>query len=250
MAVTKYTYSIAIDTLNGKVSLGQLQNEIGASAIITAIDYCESEADVLDIWFKDALSVEDETLLTGVVSAHDGIVIHGPALVHLDSPSTTEDDIPIVLSTAKPQDHYTCFQGAGDSPTHIGRGLKCIFRVASSDTEISKDFTFNEDIYIKDGYMITKDAPMGASVDIDIVHPVSGDIVGTFGREIPVFGSGWFPLNTNDRGKIPQGIIMRITVHNAKGSDDEAQPATFSLAGRFETYRPTWGVNGTPLINR
>lgn len=248
--MAKYTYSIANDTLNGKVELGQLQNEIGASAIITAIDYCQAEGDVLDIWFKAALSAGDETILNGVVSAHDGIVIHEPALVHLDSPSTTEDGVPIVLATAKPENHYTCFQGAGDSPTHIGRGLKCIFRLADTDTEISKDFTFNEDIYIKDGYMITKNAPMGASVDIDIVQPGTGYIVGTFGREIPVFGSGWFPLNTNDRGKLPQGIIMRVTVHNANGSDDEDPAAAFSLAGRFETYRPTWGVNGTPLINR
>jgi len=73
MAATKYTYSIAEDTLNGAVAASKLATEIGASAIVTAFDHISTSGDVLDIWFKDALSAGDETILDGVVAAHDGI---------------------------------------------------------------------------------------------------------------------------------------------------------------------------------
>jgi len=71
MAV-KYTYSISGDTLNSKVASDRLTEEIQESVIITALDYIETNADVLDIWFKVAISAGDETVLDGLVAAHDG----------------------------------------------------------------------------------------------------------------------------------------------------------------------------------
>jgi hypothetical protein len=82
MAQTKYTYSIADDTANAKVS-DSLQVEIGDSAIITALDYISQTGDVLDIYMKDALSAGDETILDGVVSAHDGVQLVEPAEVSI-----------------------------------------------------------------------------------------------------------------------------------------------------------------------
>lgn len=73
MAVTKYTYSISDDTANGSVSEGKLHSDILASSIITAIDNIETADDVLSIWFKDALSTDDEATLSSIVSNHDGI---------------------------------------------------------------------------------------------------------------------------------------------------------------------------------
>jgi len=72
MVETKYAYSIAGDTANAKVS-DTLQIEIGASAIVTAVSYLTSSADVLDIYMKDALSVGDEAILDAVVLAHEGV---------------------------------------------------------------------------------------------------------------------------------------------------------------------------------
>lgn len=72
MAATKYTYSVSGDTLNGKVDLSHLDQDIRDSAIVTALDYLNKSADVFDIWFKDALSTGDETVLDGIVAAHDG----------------------------------------------------------------------------------------------------------------------------------------------------------------------------------
>ena len=72
MSATKYTYSIAEDFPHAKVDTSRLTQEIQASAIVTALDYINSSGDDCDIWFKDALSVGDETVLDGLVAAHSG----------------------------------------------------------------------------------------------------------------------------------------------------------------------------------
>jgi len=72
MAQTKYTYSVATDTLNAVVDVDTLDNSVRTSAIVTALDYTNVFGDVLDIFMKDALSVGDETILDGVVAAHTG----------------------------------------------------------------------------------------------------------------------------------------------------------------------------------
>jgi hypothetical protein len=73
MAATKYTYSISGDFPNAKVNSDSLTIEIQASAIVTALDRIDTAGDVCDIWFKDALSAGDETVLDAVVAAHQGV---------------------------------------------------------------------------------------------------------------------------------------------------------------------------------
>ena len=72
MAITKYTYSIAADTLNGIVNLTSLEEEIRNSSIITALDNISTVSDSLDIYFKDAISTGDKSTLDSLVAAHDG----------------------------------------------------------------------------------------------------------------------------------------------------------------------------------
>jgi hypothetical protein len=79
MAQTKYTYSITADTLNG-VYDGKLALEIQSSSILIALDYTASgevgeTSDVLNIYFKDSLSVGDETTLDNLIAAHDGVAL-------------------------------------------------------------------------------------------------------------------------------------------------------------------------------
>lgn len=76
---TKYTFSIASDTANGSVNPSTLTAEIAASAIVIALDHIDTGGDVLDIWFKDALSSNDQTALSTVVSAHQGGLAAPPA---------------------------------------------------------------------------------------------------------------------------------------------------------------------------
>lgn len=71
--MTKYTFSISNDTLNGLADSTSLKTEIQASAIVTAFNHIGTAADVLEIWFNADLSNSDQTLLTSIVAAHKGI---------------------------------------------------------------------------------------------------------------------------------------------------------------------------------
>jgi len=76
---TKYIYSIASDFPGAAANTTKLQTEIQASSIVTALDRIDTAGDVLDIWFKDALSTADKTTLDndatgpsgGLIAAHD-----------------------------------------------------------------------------------------------------------------------------------------------------------------------------------
>jgi hypothetical protein len=67
-----YTYSVADDTANGVVAPAELHKEI---AISHPIDFegVKVEGDVLEIFYTNALSAEDETALGVTVSVHTGV---------------------------------------------------------------------------------------------------------------------------------------------------------------------------------
>lgn len=70
--MTTYNYTISIETLNGKVNLSALQEEIQESSITIALDVIDKVGDSLDITFKASISAGEETTLDGIVAAHDG----------------------------------------------------------------------------------------------------------------------------------------------------------------------------------
>ena len=109
---------------------------------------------------------------------------------------------------------------------------------SATDTSKSISLAFNENVYLKDGFIMGVDAPFGASVTIAVSHPLLGTIE-YFGKHIPVFGTGWWPLNTEDRALLPLGLSVIITVENSRGSSfDEDEPASFKIVGRLEMFRP------------
>ena len=79
----------------------------------------------------------------------------------------------------------------------------------------------------------------GAMVDIDIYHPhpAIGYLL-SFGKQVPVYGDFPITLNTEDRAKLDQGLIVRVTVYNATGAPGEDAAAAFQVLGRLELYRP------------
>lgn len=93
MAATKYTYSIQDDFPNHAVASDRLLGEIRASAIVTAVDYINTDSDDCDIWFKAALSSGDEDTLDDLVAAHSG--------TPLPNPTYESDGTPIVSLYAK-----------------------------------------------------------------------------------------------------------------------------------------------------
>lgn len=72
MALTDYHYSVSGDFPNDKVNLDALTYQIEHSSISTALDHIRVTGDDCWIWFVDALSVDDQTTLDGLVAAHDG----------------------------------------------------------------------------------------------------------------------------------------------------------------------------------
>lgn len=113
MASTKYTYGILADTLNNKVDGAKLQQEIGNNAtILIAVDYINTSGDVLDIWMKNSLDAGEQTALTAVVNAHDGVPLVGTAtpveLYHgTKTVSLTPDHVQRVSIEATERTRYT-----------------------------------------------------------------------------------------------------------------------------------------------
>ena len=68
----KYTFSITNHTLNGILDSEALISEIHDCNIPEALDYINTDGDILDIHFKMELPVEEQTTLSGIVAAHTG----------------------------------------------------------------------------------------------------------------------------------------------------------------------------------
>jgi len=161
MVATKYTYSVANDTFNGAVSIESLTLEIQDSAIVTALDYINSTLDVLDIWFKDTLSSGDQTALTTLVGAHDGIPPASPTtkdgkpIVHLDAP-TENDGKPVVVISPSTEGWMTWFTGAGDDDAYGTRGEGTKLRLTFTGPDSAgKECTINfiEPVELHDGQL-------------------------------------------------------------------------------------------------
>ena len=73
MSATQYKYVIATATLNGIVEADALATEIGGSSIVTAVQTVQTNDTEVGIVFKDALSATDQTILTALVAAHEGV---------------------------------------------------------------------------------------------------------------------------------------------------------------------------------
>lgn len=130
------------------------------------------------------------------------------------------------IPSARPTGTITFFSGKGDNDVNLK------FELTDQDDFISKDLTFNEDIWIKDGGIISINAPFGAHFDVDIVHPQAG-VVARFCRKIPIVGNETFLLNSEDKSLITLGLILRVTVFNAPDK------TAFKAAAWLEGFRAT-----------
>jgi len=139
---------------------------------------------------------------------------------------TDPSGIQQVIPSARPAGTTTFFTGEGDN------GNKLEFELTVNDASISRDLTFNEDIWIKDGGMICVDAPFGAYFNVDVVHPQYG-IVAKFCRRVPLYGNNTFLLNSEDKSLITQGLTLRVTVFNS------STPVAFRASGWLEGFRAT-----------
>lgn len=72
---TKYTYNLANDFPDGVINSTKLASEIAVSSIVTALDRIDVSGNVIDIWFRDALSAANRTTLDGDVTTPAGGLI-------------------------------------------------------------------------------------------------------------------------------------------------------------------------------
>ena len=74
MALTEYDYTISTAFPNQKVNPTKLALEINDSSIAQTLNHIDTfeETDNCAIWFDDALSSGDQTILDTIVANHDG----------------------------------------------------------------------------------------------------------------------------------------------------------------------------------
>ena len=146
--------------------------------------------------------------------------------------TTTEDGREIINTTHKPlYDLRNTFVGVGDN------GTKTIVALTYQDAEKHVDLTFSEDVWIKEGRLWCCDTvPLGACADVEIVHPVTDDVIARFCDKIPL-APGWLYLDSLDSEKVPAGVIIRMEAYNASGVAPEEAPAAFKMLGILTLYK-------------
>jgi hypothetical protein len=130
---------------------------------------------------------------------------------------------------------FTYFTGSGDG-TQVGDGAQILFKMLASDPSKSKDISFNEDVSIKSGEIFYTDAPLGAYLNVEVVHPVDG-VIGRQLNKVPLLGSGRIDVLSEDSNTIPQGLSIKISVHNADGMGESDPASDFKVCGFIELYR-------------
>lgn len=156
-----------------------------------------------------------------------------------DTQTESADGIPKVYPSVRPFGTSTIFFGRGDDLVNnkVGEGEKLIWKLSANQTEDVVDIQFMENVYLKDGAMYPIDAPAGAELTIQLIHPEYGVVVGGYSYSVPVVGSIPTPMDTDDRGEIPAGIIIRMTIKNSTGQGKEDPPKEFKVLGRIELFR-------------
>lgn len=224
------------------IDIARLKQEIEASAVITiALDTINALGSQVTISFKAVLPAADESELNNLVAAHVPTPLETKALTVDAFTVKDPSGIPQVHASPKPVGYTSYFSSCGDTGTGDvtghGQGNCLKFRMLSTDSVKSVDVTFSEDVYIKDGLILPRGAPFGASVDVEVVHPVYG-VLFAFCRHANILGDFPVELDTDDRAHLPLGLILRITVRNATGTGDDDPAADFVVAGRVELFRP------------
>jgi len=208
MASVKYTYSISTDFPNQKVASDRLTQEIGASAIVTALGYIETVGDDCDIWFKDALSSGDEAVLTGVVNAHTGEPLpSGPTKVQLEG-----------------------FPDMGGW-YYWRKGFR--WEMVAGQTTI-QDTKFDENLRLAGGgFHINGDAHDGdyiefQIVDVDGVYYPAGTVLSTFISTEYVWPERQFDIMMEDAVLVYLGLYLRCK-YVSTGSTDVVMRAWYHI---------------------
>ena len=203
-------------------NLGQLEDEIRVSAIVTALDNITMLGSDVTITFKAVISAGDKTILDGIVAAH--------------VPAAAEDYVAPVSITEQPPFAKPDFRTKMDSTT----AWESFDETVAGGSKIL-DFELLEEKYVTGGEIIFKDAKEGDYISAevydtnstipDIEYPpaapltyrqalceawpsVSKYVLKRWIKPTEAGGYGVMAIDTYPlNAKITAGLFLRVTYH-------------------------------------
>ena len=176
MAATEYTYTISTDFPNGKVAPDRLTDEIQSSIIVTALDRIDvnESADTCSIWFKEALSSGDQTILDTIVAAHSGESLAPPATdVKINGARFDSDGKQVIVPTPAPGGSFTWYTSCGDQLSPFkrgeGQGSRITYAIGETGTK-NVVVQFAEGVYLHDGEINWKPVDSFSGEDLFSVY--------------------------------------------------------------------------------
>jgi hypothetical protein len=247
MSSTKYAFTISTAFPNGKVDSSRLTQEIRTSAIVTALDHIDTSDDVCDVWFKDALSSDDITILDGIVATHSGeplpnnvpVLIttenktaEGTAIFAMDGPREV-DHKPVMVNSPATEGTFTWLSSRGDdlSPTPPasgrGDGAQLFLTFTGPDTK-EVEIQYSEPIELHDGEVSWRPAgdwgfedswTFSVRLPATVATPNAGNtgncnLVDTgmgFNIIVPAAGDGAYDVDFNQAVPIPDGFNTKTS---------------------------------------
>jgi hypothetical protein len=143
---TKYSFAKFCDS-------GRLAQEIGESAIVTALDRIEGSPTATDVWMKAELSEGDSTILTNLVTAH----VATP-LADFEIKTVALQSLPEPEPFAKPS-----FRTKRDKTT--------AWQTVTAGQTVDLDYTMAAERYVSGGEIIYSGAKKGDYVKASVMDP-------------------------------------------------------------------------------
>ena len=192
MALTTYTYSISLDTLNAKVDSENLSSCIQRSSIIIAVSKVTTIADDLHIIFKDSLDSADIGELDTIVATHNGVPLISAEIVKIQEATSASRQL-------------------------VYKGIRFVADL-DGDTLYDLQFAEERELQAVDGHVTNHTD--GDYVEMFAVLPGSaGTILATFGETMYVPEAGRIvPLPSTDTSLVPLGVILRFKYHSVATS--------------------------------
>jgi len=207
MAAQYYDRALsAFTTSVGGVDVERLASEIGASAIVIALDVqgIVVDATTCRVWFKALLSTEDEAVLDGLIAAHSGVAM-------------PLDVSPVIL------------EPTGDSAKALvihGRKFVADLSEDESAKTTTFDLAFAEPRDLQGISVECHDFEDGDTIRFAMVHPATGDELRVMGEGVgdggyPIPPSGGVNVTSEGTATVPAGVPLRLTYSTVKQVGDQ-----------------------------
>lgn len=250
MATNPLTYSISSDfggSFNPKNFGLDIQDPI--NGVERSFSHITTDGDVIEVNFvgdsdiaqSDVEKIQGAdypTTIGGLIASHDITPIDPePESVSIEGVEVLSDGMLHVHPSPRPSNMSTYFSSVSDN-TGVGDGSDLlIFNMTISDSSKSIDIVYSDLVYIKDGFVACQNAPLGSLVSAEVYDPTGTTKIGAFVYKAALLDTMPVPFDTEDKGTLPAGYILRLTVYNSNGTGDQDAAADFKAIARVEMFR-------------